>query len=130
MCVATSGTSRSNFCEFELSLNSKQGTQSWATLVSKGLVDSLKWNWVITAKLSALSHVVPNFGALLKITSLGWGMNWSWTDKIPLMYRKPSDPHLLIVFLLYLFSHDHLLSNKLFVVLTFVFLEESWNQFG
>ena len=32
-------------------------------------------------KLRAFNQVVPDFGALLKITLLGWGLKWSWVVK-------------------------------------------------
>ena len=66
MCVATSGTSRFNFCGLEQIFTSMKGTQSCANLVSKGFVDSSTWNRVIMAKVRALSQVVPDFGVLLK----------------------------------------------------------------
>ena len=71
MRVAESGTLRSRVCEFERNWYSMKGTKSCDILVSKGFVDSSKWDRVIMEKLRAFNQVVPDFGALLKITLLG-----------------------------------------------------------
>lgn len=71
MCVATSEIFELKFWGFDPISSSKNGTRSCDNLESKGFVDSPKEDRVKMAKVRALSQVVPDFGRLLRITSLG-----------------------------------------------------------